>query len=353
MRFPSARRRGRGFTLIELLVVIAIIAVLIALLLPAVQSAREAARRAQCVNNMKQLGIAIHNYHDVNLLLPPGAIGGNWGNTGMTWRQMVLPYLEQNPAYSSLNFSLHLGSSSPADATIFYTVIPTFLCPSDGLNGQGYLPAGVVDGNNGQWPADNNWVAPPGGGTKRVTITNYNISFGDNFAVLPLGCGPNPWENNGQPAGIPRRGFDGFWGTQNVINVVDAGTMRAFSDYRTGQVTSLAGVTDGTANTIIVGEVLPDQDANNEFWTFTGAASGTTLPINLDTSLRCGVSFGSCNFRCRYSYAARGFKSRHPAGANFLFTDGSVHFLKASINPLTYNALGSRNGGEVVSADAY
>jgi prepilin-type N-terminal cleavage/methylation domain-containing protein len=179
----SFRRPGprRGFTLIELLVVIAIIAVLIALLLPAVQSAREAARRAQCTNNLKQIGIAMHNYHDQMGIFAPGAIGGNWGNTGMSWRVMILPQMEQNPAYNNFNFIVTLGSglSAQDNATIFYTVFTAFLCPSDAQHDNGFLPVG---GDNGNWPADNNWVAPPGNptGAKRVTITNYNLSFGDN-----------------------------------------------------------------------------------------------------------------------------------------------------------------------------
>ncbi len=346
--------RRRGFTLIELLVVIAIIAVLISLLLPAVQSAREAARRAQCINNLKQIGLAVHNYIDTNDIVPPGAIGGNWGNTGITWRQMILPHVEQNTAFNNLNFILHLGGASPSNATIYYTVFPTFLCPSDGLNGNGYLPAGVVDQSNGVWPADNNWVGPngdPASTDKRVTVSNYNYSFGDNYAVWPL-SGANPWETD--PAvvlapGTPKRGFDGFWGTKT-----NNGTMRGFSDYRDGQVTKLSGITDGTSNTILAGEGLPDEDANGEFWTFTGAASGTTLPINLKTNNRqATASFGTGDFTNRYAYSARGFKSRHPGGANFLLADGSVRFLKNTINPVTFNALGSRAGGEVISADQY
>src|SRR5271155_890609 len=112
---PVRRRLHRGFTLIELLVVIAIIAVLIALLLPAVQSAREAARRAQCTNNLKQIGIAIHSYHDQQGSFPLGGMsvatgwrGWAWNNNGMTWRVLILPNMEQNPVYNSVNFSLLL-----------------------------------------------------------------------------------------------------------------------------------------------------------------------------------------------------------------------------------------------------
>jgi prepilin-type N-terminal cleavage/methylation domain-containing protein/prepilin-type processing-associated H-X9-DG protein len=332
----------RGFTLIELLVVIAIIAVLIALLLPAVQSAREAARRAQCVNNLKQMGIACHNYHDQVNLFPPGALGGNWGNNGLTWRAMILPQLEQNQIYNSINTLLNTGQIGPSFATAWYTQIKVFMCPSDGQN-TGFTPYGNAGTFSVTTPP-----TPPNGGTVAVPTTNYNMSFGDNYAVLPL-SGANPWET---PAGSnPQIGWDGFWGT-----TTNGGKMRAFVDYRDGQVASMASVTDGTSNTILIGEGLPDQDANNEMWGFTGAGAGTTIPINWSTAKAgagCDGAYGSTDWNCRFSYAARGFKSRHAGGANFLFADGSVHFLKNSVNRVTYAALGSRLGGEVTSADAY
>jgi len=358
---PLRRVRSKhGFTLIELLVVIAIIAVLIALLLPAVQSAREAARRAQCVNNLKQMGIAIYSYHDQTNAYPPGAIGGNWGGSQMSWRVFILPQMEQNPAYNALNFSI---GETPQNATVYYTSFPTFLCPSDGKNRGGRFPLGTQDGDNGVWPVNNGWVGPPGGsttpdGTWTVTVTNYMMSFGDNYALWPL-SGANPWETDPTATLVPpavKRGWDGFWGTTSGNGGTAANTggkMRAFADYRDGQTTNVAGVSDGTSNTLMVGEALPDQDSNNDFWDFTGAAAGTTMPLNLDTSARCGVAFGTTNFRCRYAYAARGFKSMHPGGANFLFGDGSCHFLKSSISPITYNALGSKAGGEVLSADQF
>src|SRR5262249_4597182 len=135
--------------------------------------------------------------------------------------------------------------------------------------------------------------------------------------------------------------------------IYDQGQMRGFSDYRTtGAPASIQSVTDGTSNTIIVGEVLPDQDANNEMYGHTGIASGTTIPINLYTGAPY-AGFGSTNWSTRASYAKNGFKSRHPGGANFLLADGHVQFLKASISPITYNALGSKAGGEVLSSDSY
>ena len=136
--------------------------------------------------------------------------------------------------------------------------------------------------------------------------------------------------------------------------VFDNGVMRGFSDYRTRGVATVASVTDGMSNTILLGEALPAQDANNEMYGFTGVASGTTIPINLYTGTPTpGAPSGLATSARAFSYAARGFKSMHPGGANFVFADGSVHFLKASISPFTYNALGSRAGGEIISSDSY
>jgi prepilin-type N-terminal cleavage/methylation domain-containing protein/prepilin-type processing-associated H-X9-DG protein len=363
MLMASSRRARlmRGFTLIELLVVIAIIAVLIALLLPAVQSAREAARRAQCTNNLKQMGLAIHNYLIQTNVFPPGAIAGNWGGPEMSWRVFILPQVEQNPAYSNLNFSVNeCGTGGRMNATIYYTAFPTFLCPSDGNNGNGRLPLGVLNNAQGVWPVNNNWIPQPGTtNTYSVTVTNYNMSMGDNYLLLPLGC-PNPWETppliGPAPAGYVQRGWPGFWGTTNAYGGL-SGSMRGFVDYSTGTPPPpIAAVTDGTSNVLLVGEDLPAQDPNNDFWDFTGAGSGTTVPLNFFTGIYTpgeGAPFGTCNFNNRYSYASRGFKSAHPGGANFLFADGHVQFLKTSINPVTYNALGSKAGGEVVSSDSY
>ncbi|WP_435007167.1 DUF1559 domain-containing protein [Tundrisphaera lichenicola] len=349
--------RRFGFTLIELLVVIAIIAVLISLLLPAVQAAREAARRTQCVNNLKQMGIAVHNYHDQIGIFPPAAMSlapgqagwGAWSNSNVSWRILILPNMEQNPIYNAVNFQLQNGGGQTI-ATAWYSRIAVYSCPSDGTN-QGFVP--FNDNITGTYAM----YCPqrPGTTTQQVPTTNYNMSFGDNYAVLPL-SGQNPWETPlPLPSGILFRiGQNGFWGTTGVINYGgETGSMRGFADYRTMGVTSMAGVTDGTSNTILVGEGLPAQDANNNVWDATGAASGVTIPINWFTGLPM-TSFGAgAPWNTRASYAGRGFKSLHPGGANFLFADGSVHFLKNSINRQTYAALGSRNGGEVISADAY
>ncbi len=357
----SAMRRG--FTLIELLVVIAIIAVLIALLLPAVQAAREAARRAQCVNNMKQIGIAIHNYHDQQGVFPLGAVATNpsqgwgaWGNNGFTWRVLILPQLEQSAAYNALNFQIQESTyEAAAIATVWYSRVNTFNCPSDGLN-TGILPANIP---TGQYPMFGPPANPSGGPTGVIGV-NYHLVHGDNYTIGNLSnVGSNPFETACGTVGNPQIGFPGFWGTTYdcaITTATGGGTMRGFSDYRTGGFTNMAGVTDGTSNTLLAGETLPSQDANNEFFTATSASMGVTIPLNLNTSrVTCtdGSLYGTNDLGCRFSYASHGFKSRHPGGVNFLFADGSVHFLKNTINRGTIAALGSRAGGEVVSSDSY
>jgi prepilin-type N-terminal cleavage/methylation domain-containing protein/prepilin-type processing-associated H-X9-DG protein len=361
------QNRGRtvrsGFTLIELLVVIAIIAVLIGLLLPAVQAAREAARRIQCVNNLKQIGLSIHNYLDRSAThFPPACMGvqgqdwAGWNGSGLSWRLVILPELEQNNAYNSLNWSRHEDYGVDI-ATVWYTKFAAFLCPSDGWTSSGFAP---YDLTRGLYPVTGPPPNPSGGATA-VPCTNYFMSFGDNYAILPL-SGNNPWETNttdcGGPALLPgqvRIGWNGFWGTTwncPASNFNSGGVMRGFADYRTGRMQTLGGVTDGLSNTVMIGESLGEDDSNAELWTMTGVANGTTIQLGWRSNLP-GQGFGTSNWQSRSSYAARGFKSLHPGGANFVFGDGSVKFLKNSISRPVYAGLGSCAGGEVISADQF
>ena len=376
---PVCRRpRARGFTLIELLVVIAIIGVLIALLLPAVQSAREAGRRAQCVNNLKQIGIACHNYLDTQGVFPPGAIststGNGWSTNFFPWCVLILPQIEGGTTYNSVNINMGVGAVDRGQAFTAYLAVPTvFLCPSDGEHDNGTRPwAGPYSSGYpnplGQSPAWDPPIDPRTGQTSnKVPIINYAISWGDNYAGGSL-MGGLPWETNPNvttlPPGVPRIGYHGYWGTRYGLPggfTLGTGELRGFGDYATMQIVPIASVRDGTSNTILVGEVLPLADANNAFWTSTGCASGTTVPLGWDSN-SFPAQDPSCNgnwqgasapLGCRYAASAKGFVSRHPGGANFLFADGSVRFLKKSINHVVYNALGSRKGGEAISADAF
>jgi prepilin-type processing-associated H-X9-DG protein len=166
------------------------------------------------------------------------------------------------------------------------------------------------------------------------------------------------------PPGKPRIGWHGWWGTNvgappNLV--IGGGRLRGLFDYLTLQTVNLASVTDGTSNTLMVGEVIPSRAADSNFWQSSGATAGTTVPLGWNSNTfpasdpGCYLQWQAVNAPtgCRFSAAAKGFVSYHPGGANFLFTDGSVKFLKISIDLVPYCALGSRSGGEVVSADSY
>jgi prepilin-type N-terminal cleavage/methylation domain-containing protein/prepilin-type processing-associated H-X9-DG protein len=328
----SLMKRCRGFTLIELLVVIAIIAVLISLLLPAVQSAREAARRAQCVNNLKQMGIALHNYHDALLIFPPGYIAASKfidaetdTAPGWSWASMILPQLDQGPLYSSIN--VYLPIQAAANATATQTILSVFLCPSDQLPSSGTFP--VTDGL--------------GNPVATVAPSSYAACAGNDAADVALGL-----NNDGSGNGL-------FFRNSGV---------------------RIAAITDGTSQTVAILErAWGDTEG-----TWTGAVAGGFVlrgPFNpcpgsaFATYLAPCLVLAHCHLLNTNADTDSGLddpSSFHPTGANALFTDGSVHFLRnvtgdAGVNPdgstrytpssLILQALGTRAGGEVVSADAY
>jgi prepilin-type N-terminal cleavage/methylation domain-containing protein/prepilin-type processing-associated H-X9-DG protein len=370
--------RRRGFTLIELLVVIAIIAVLISLLLPAVQSAREAARRAQCINNLKQIGLSFANYESANSIFPLGAMvlvsgpsnsgwGNEIGNNGVSWVALVLPYLEQSTVFNAINFSQTIAAGGPNAtaffATAWYTRLSVLSCPSDG-DQEGFRPFGSSNANGQDISADPPF--PPGGGTQMVAVSDYGVSFGDNYCIGALNPGvtfptETPYTLWPNPPGLQRIGWPGYQGTYADINgnlppTGAPGALRGMFDVNNGQTVKISGVTDGTSNTIAAGEVLPAQRADNNVWEWNSGGYGTTVPISYPSGQSCslpGNGWGSNNWASRCAYTNTGFKSKHPGGANFLFVDGSVHFLKSTIAMPTYCALGSRAAGEVISADQY
>jgi prepilin-type N-terminal cleavage/methylation domain-containing protein/prepilin-type processing-associated H-X9-DG protein len=365
-------RKPRGFTLIELLVVIAIIAVLLSLLLPAVQKVREAANRMSCSNNLKQLGLALHNYHDTYGSVP--RIDGFTYGWGLFPR--LLPYLEQDNLYRQIDFNNNVTCDSMR--AVRQTVVKMLHCPSDPdasqVIGRRTLPVpavcpggtstpdeiiiiviGSMKGNPGQPPSQ------PGHFTVelarwRIPPTSYVGSYGDGFnseptdlyggdgARLRYGCGGCASNKVARPTpDCPQPGL-GFGGGRNH---------RGMFDYR-GEAppVRLADVRDGTSNTILFGHItVKATDEDNAWMSSTGSANGSSLPMNwilAPCSRSAGLGIDRCGDPTFAGWMGRGFSSYHPGGVVVCFVDGSVRFLPQTLDQRVMNALGSRSGGEVV-----
>lgn len=376
-----ARRRG-GFTLIELLVVIAIIAVLIALLLPAVQSAREAARRAQCINNLKQLGLAAHNYVSSNNVYPCQSVQ----NTTMwawepSWAAAILPNLEQTPAFNAINFSvpmLEIGFVTPntfggrANSTAGLLALATMLCPSESLNHEisysgawGQTNYAGNYGGPGMIATCNGTIIPPRGDVfvgspKLGPVSLASVTDGtSNTALfsehlLAYGTGLDDPTTSPANAGSPF-GKRSLFQINSIAPFPDQGV--AGIPVAVSLMSACQSLPNGTP---------PSSDASAGWsWMLTqGYVTANTSYTHFMTPNKYScVGAESGFFGAQGNFTSDGANggttaavtatSNHPGGVNIGFADGSVKFIKDSINYQTWWALGSRNGGEIVSADAY
>ncbi|GAC1341350.1 MAG: hypothetical protein NVSMB14_06630 [Isosphaeraceae bacterium] len=329
-RFPTMNRR-RALTLIELLVVITIIGVLIALLLPAVQSARESARRIRCVNNLKQLGLALHDYHSVMNTFPssylarsPFSNGATDVSPGWGWGTMILPQLEHRPLFNAANFSLAI--EDPSNATAVQPIISIYLCPSD-MPSNG--PFFVTDPNLKPIVA----MAP----------SSYAACVGNDLTDTTTGIN-NDGKGNGTMFRNSRIRF---------ADITDGTSQTVLLGERAWAVNQ--GVWAGVPNNGVIrrGPQNPNPTTGASYYPAATLVQAHGNVLNSDSDPDGGLD---------------DYSSFHPGGANVLFADGSVHFLKSvpqnsgvrpnattiySPTSLILQALCTRNGGEVVSADAY
>ena len=316
----------RGFTLIELLVVIAIIGVLVGLLLPAVQQAREAARRSSCSNNIKQQGLAIHNFIDTNKKFPNG-----WDDIGFLWSGAILPFAEQNNLHSQIQFAENKNWAS-ANEAILEVVIPMYRCPS--------MPVPEHISNSGV--------------PERVPASYGGVAGSDIYSDDSSTIRNAPTDARAMQQ-VPQNGI--FWGAQSSAK---QDWVNESAAYQKGGV-KLKQVTDGLTNTLMIGERYTDPGYTKDgqgmdYWSvgssqidsfnwgtrggteFTEACGSTAVKINArrDPSLHgtwMEISFGSY----------------HPSGATFGCADGSTKFISDSVDQVIYQGMGSVNGGEVGS----
>jgi len=344
--------RKRGFTLIELLVVIAIIAVLIALLLPAVQAAREAARRSQCVNNLKQLGLAVMNYESSHSILPSTCTyGASTIGNDFSMKGHIMPFLEQTQVYNAMNFLAAYNNAINLTATS--TKVAAFLCPSD---------AGT----------SNRVIAADPSKTRTFAETNYGNNIGTSMSFTG-GQFDGPAYSLGSALGAPVKLASIVDGTSNtaIFSEWTKGQNSSVNNpkwqvYNLNQSISWTNPLSPTITTTLVDAVTQLKSACGQSTTVTMTTKGYSWLF-----YECGVGGGYSHIMtpnqkaCQWSNLAGnpngnakhatliGASSYHSGGVNIGLLDGSVKFIKDSISPLTWCALATKAGNEVISSDSY
>jgi prepilin-type N-terminal cleavage/methylation domain-containing protein/prepilin-type processing-associated H-X9-DG protein len=364
-------RRDRGFTLIELLVVIAIIAVLIGLLLPAVQAAREAARRTQCTNNLREIGLAMHNYVGFYAVLPPVCVDPSWDGINkpipqphQNWSQhaRLLPFMEQAVLYNQINWNFGArwsgdtvysdltaptggSSDSIPQMTVLITTISSFLCPSD-----------INPGSSSTFLV--------GGVNKLVGASNYPCNIGLNRRL-------DGWYLNG-PNYVASNWDRTVSDTTNLASFVD-GTSNTviFSEWIKGHAVATGRSPNGLAEVYNLGENsnffptdhqfaqlcnrVPITSANQQ-WQWKGEWWGygaTMIYSHTQAPNRTSCVYHDINQDGRGTITMLSASSNHPGGVNVLFMDGSVRFVKSSVNYRTWYAIATRNYGDVFDPDSF
>lgn len=351
----------KGFTLVELLVVIAIIGILVGLLLPAVQAAREAARRMQCSNNVKQLSLASHTYHDAYNSLPINywqqqggvGIGANLGSPVLgrqtTWMIGILPYIEQSALYNQINFTpgsmatnpvpanppVATGPTANLNAWAAIQRVPAYKCPSDSSPD---LLAARGDVTNAPLPA----IA--------FAVTSYKGCQGANWNVT----GPAAvYNTTAAPLGTSRFGT-AIVGV-GIGSSLDRGNGVFSRGWNNAAKTNMSAVTDGTSNTYLVGESIA-QYTNWSMWFLSGSTVATTsIPLNARpvcaAYLPASMTIRAGKIACRNDQASNsGFDSDHTGGGNFGLVDGSVRFVSSSIDRDAYRGTATVSGGEIIAS---
>jgi prepilin-type N-terminal cleavage/methylation domain-containing protein len=321
---PSRQpRRRRGFTLIELLVVIAIIGVLVGLLLPAVQKVREAANRISCANNLKQLALAVHDFHDARGTFPPNNLYSfdptkpNW-----SWLANLLPMIEQDNLYRAANIGGNPPNAIDQSLPQIATRVKTFLCPSD------------PDAWRGPRSYPSNFdMLDPVLGPLTYEVTCYRANIGANWGGGPPGSalwwGTDPqWCVADPNNSDPKLTYDGCGAGNGVI-------------WENNQPLRITDVRDGTSNTLMIGEAMTEKDYQNAWCHMDNAIATSSYPPNTK-SPATGKDYPPVQWWNRYA-----FTSSHPVGVQFALTDGSVRFISDSIPLAVFRALGTRAQGEV------